>query len=158
MYIYPHKEEWKAEYLRESELLLSSYGKDIELHHIGSTAVRGLFAKDCIDILGVVENLSEVTARKQGLIELGYDYKGSYGIPGREYFSKKSRKVHLHIFASGDVNIKKHLHFVEVMQGNEKLIQELNSLKIHLHNKYPNDRDSYQLEKANFYNKLNELL
>ena len=119
MYLHPHKEEWKAEYLRESELILLSYGKDIELHHIGSTAVRGLFAKDCIDILGIVENLSEVAVRKQHLIELGYDYKGSYGILGREYFSKKSRKIHLHIFASGDVNIKKYLHFVEAMQGND---------------------------------------
>jgi GrpB-like predicted nucleotidyltransferase (UPF0157 family) len=156
MYIHPHKEEWKAEYLRESELIRSCYGADIELHHIGSTAIVGLHAKDCIDILGVVSDLSQVVARKETLIRLGYRYKGAYGIAGREYFSKEVRKVHLHIFRSGDSNIEKHLKFIKAMQGDEALIGELNRLKMQLQDRYPHDREAYQTEKSDFYVRINE--
>lgn len=158
LYIHPHKKEWKDEYINESSLILSSYGKDIKLHHIGSTAIEGLYAKDCIDILGVVDDLAEVVNRKNAIIDLGYDYKGEYGISGRQYFSKSVRKVHLHIFEEGDTNIRKHLFFVEKMRGNTSLIKELNKLKIHLHEKYPSDKDAYQREKEYFYNGLLALL
>jgi GrpB-like predicted nucleotidyltransferase (UPF0157 family) len=156
MYIHAYKDEWKVEYLRESELIRSRYGADIELHHIGSTAVIGLYAKDCIDILGVVSNLSEVVARKDAIVGLGYRYKGAYGIEGREYFSKDVRKVHFHIFASGDSNIEKHLKFVETMKGDQAFIDELNRLKIHLHSRYPHDREAYQKAKKFFYTKIHE--
>lgn len=158
MYIYSHKDEWKDEYASESSLILSSYGEGIHLHHIGSTAIEGLFAKDCIDILGVVESLSEVTLRKKSINDLGYRYKGEYGIPGREYFSKSIRKVHLHIFQAGDPSIRKHLHFVDVMRGNNKLVEDLNKLKKHLHKIYPSDKDSYQREKEHFYNHIHAML
>ena len=151
MYLYPHKNEWKDDYASESSLIFSSYGEGIKLQHIGSTAVDGLFAKDCIDILGVVEDLSEVTRRKNSMIELGYQYKGEYGLSGREYFTKNVRKVHLHIFQEGDHNIQKHRYFVDVMRNNNQLVEELNKLKLHLHQKYPSDKDSYQREKEHFY-------
>lgn len=156
MYIHAYKDEWKIEYLRESELIRSRYGADIELHHIGSTAVTGLYAKDCIDILGVVSNLSEVFTRKDAIVGLGYRYKGAYGIEGREYFSKDARKVHFHVFASGNSNIEKHLKFVETMKANQVLIDDLNRLKIQLQNCYPNDRDAYQKAKKFFYTKIHE--
>lgn len=158
MYIHPHKKEWKDEYNIESHLILSSYGEDIQLHHIGSTAIEGLYAKDCIDILGVVEDLSEVVNRKNSIVDLGYLYKGEYGIAGREYFSKSLRKTHLHIFQAGDSNINKHLFFAEIMRENKQLIKELNTLKIHLHQKHPSDKDAYQREKEFFYNKLYTML
>lgn len=91
MYLYPHNEAWKSEYTRESYAIKNEFGLDIELHYIGSTAISGLHAKDCIDILGIVLDLSEVFEKRQRLNALGYDYKGAYGISGREYFSKENR-------------------------------------------------------------------
>lgn len=110
------------------------------MYHIGSTAVEDLFAKDCIDILGILTNLSKVQTNKNRLIRLGYVYEGEYGIHGREYFSKANRKVHLHIFESSDINIVKHLNFVKVMNSTPDLVAQLKDLKINLHNKYPNDK------------------
>ena len=92
MYIYPHKIEWKTEYQSEKSLILSSYNGSITLYHIGSTAISGLYAKDCIDILGVVNDTADIAAKKQSFIDVGYTYKGEYGFLGREYFSKTERK------------------------------------------------------------------
>ena len=155
MYIYPHNNEWAAEYARESNEIISNYGKDLKLYHIGSTAVKGLFAKDCIDILGVVTKLAKVQAKKECL--RGYSYKGEYGIRGRAYFSKTERKVHLHIFEKGDDNIAKHLNFVNVMSNRPELVIKLNKLKKDLQSQYPNDKDLYQMEKAYFYSEIHKI-
>jgi GrpB-like predicted nucleotidyltransferase (UPF0157 family) len=157
MYLFPHNLQWKKEYAIERQLIVNSFDGAIGLHHIGSTAIEGLYAKDCIDILGVVECLPKTLERKEFLTDLGYLYKGECGISGRAYFSKNFRKVHLHIFKTGDDNIKKHLSFVDTMRADSKLIEQMNRLKIRLHQKYPTDKDSYQLEKQSFYNKLNAI-
>jgi len=158
VYLYKHKTEWTHEYILERDAVMSSYGAEIELHHIGSTAVAGLNSKDCIDILGVVPDLSIVGDKKESLIDIGYDHRGLYGIRGREYFSKQHRKVHLHIFQSGDFNITKHLNFVKVMRANPRLIEELNVVKEQLHIEFPIDKEAYQIGKKYFYDKIHEMI
>lgn len=158
MYLFPHNDNWKTEFENEKISVISAYDDEIEIFHIGSTAIKGLYAKDCLDLLGVVKNISEVSKFKQGIINIGYSYRGEYGIPKRQYFSKKQRKVHLHIFQYGDENVEKHLRFVKVMQDNAALIAELNQIKQELHAKYPKDKDSYQYEKEFFYSRINKVL
>lgn len=158
MYLFPHNDDWNSEFENEKNSIISAYDGEIEIFHIGSTAIKGLYAKDCIDLLGIVKKISEVSTLKQSIINLGYVYKGEYGISGREYFSKKQRKVHFHIFQSGDENVVKHLNFVKVMENNLELITELNQIKQDLHAKYPNDKESYQNEKEFFYTRINKVL
>ncbi len=158
MYIFPYKKEWKSEFCTERDLIRCVCENRIDLYHIGSTAIEGLYAKDCIDILGVVNNISEVSCEVENFKSIGYGYKGSYGITGREYFSKAKRKVHFHVFEVGDINIAKHLRFIEVMSASPELVTELNRLKLELHNTYPNSKDLYQKEKEYFYNEIHKML
>jgi len=158
MYLHPHNEDWQSDFQHEKNAIFSSYEGIIEIFHIGSTAITGLYAKDCIDLLGVVDDISEVSKLKHSITKLGYIHKGEYGISGREYFSKSQRKVHLHIFQCGDMEIRKHLNFVKVMQGNRELIFQLNQLKKQLQAKYPRDKDAYQNEKTIFYNRINSMM
>ena len=158
MYIYPYDIDWPADYLKEQQAILAAYIGSIQLHHIGSTAVAGLCSKNCIDILGVVTDLRQVKANISYLQSIGFSYKSSYGIEGREYFSKKSRKVHFHIFQEGNINIKKHLGFVQIMRSRPDLIAKLNHLKAALEIKYPLDKDSYQIEKMHFYDEIHKML
>jgi len=158
MYLFPHNDKWKYEFENVRDSIISTYEGDIEIYHIGSTAVSGLYAKDCIDLLGVVKDISKILTFRQSIVNLGFVYRGQNGIIGREYFSKKHRKVHLHIFQSGDVNVDKHLNFVKLMKNNVALIAELNQVKQDLHAKYPNDKESYQNEKEFFYSHINQML
>ncbi len=154
MYLFPHNPQWTLEFEQESKAIMAVYDAEIELHHIGSTAVPGLLAKDCIDILGVVPKLSTVNFKAHKLTALGFENRGTYGIPGRAYFSKPVRKTHLHIFESANPNIEKHMEFVQIMRSNENLVEELNALKAELHHKYPEQQNHYQQEKAFFYQQL----
>jgi len=158
MYLFPHNEKWKSEFENVKDSIISTYKGEIEIFHIGSTAIKGLYAKDCIDLLGVVKDISNVSTLKQSIVNLGFIYRGENGITGREYFSKKQRKVHFHVFQSGDINVEKYLNFVKVMKNNVVLITELNQMKHSLHAKYPNDKESYQNEKEFFYNRINKVL
>jgi len=158
MYLFLHNEKWKSEFEDEKDSIISTYKGEIEIFHIGSTAIKGLYAKDCIDLLGVVKDISKVSTLKQCIVNLGFIYRGENGITGREYFSKKQRKVHFHIFQSGDINVEKYLNFVKVMKNNVVLITELNQIKHDLHAKYPKDKESYQNKKEFFYNRINKVL
>lgn len=150
-----HNREWAARYRAESEKIQSAISVKLYLHHIGSTAVPHLSAKDCIDILGVVENFEDGKELIEPLESLKYEYRGEYGIKGRHYFAKDERgKVHLHVFEQGSKEIQKHLHFVHVMSANPDLVEEFNRIKRELVKRFPDDRSRYQQEKAFFYEKV----
>nr|WP_245217646.1 GrpB family protein [Rheinheimera maricola] len=158
MYLCKYKIEWANDYLKEQQAILAAYEGAIQLHHIGSTSVEGLYAKDCIDILGVVTELEHVKNNIVNLENLSFNYKGDYGIEGREYFSKEKRKVHFHIFQTGNINIEKHLGFVRIMKSNPSLVEKLNRLKTDLERKYPLDKELYQKEKVFFYDQIHKML
>jgi GrpB-like predicted nucleotidyltransferase (UPF0157 family) len=157
MYLFSHNINWRNEYIIEKDAVLRAFGQGLTLHHIGSTAVAGLYAKDCIDMLGVVSDMATVSSKMDALIKLAYVYKGEYGVAGRAYFSKANRKVHLHIVEQGHAEIFKHLHFVKVMCQRPDLVEKLNQLKQQLHTKYPKDKDAYQVEKSIFYDEINAM-
>ena len=153
MYIVPYKKEWQSIYSSESEKICKEISSGLELHHIGSTAISGLNAKDCVDILGVIESFELGKGLVKPLESLGFIYKGEYGIAKRHYFSKPCNpKVHLHICPIGHEQIERHLKFVTVMNGNKPLIKRLNEFKSKLAEQFP--KEIYQLEKRAFYEEI----
>ena len=136
---------------REAQAIHGLCGEGLRLHHIGSTAVPGLWAKDCIDILGVLTNPPVPLALPPKLQALGYQHKGAYGIPGRDYYAKTQRKVHLHVYRDGSPQIQPHLTFVRTLNDDASLRSKLNQLKQNLQQQHPQDKAAYQAAKASFY-------
>ncbi len=116
MYLHQHNSNWKNQFNQQKKRLISLAQIQLSIHHIGSTAVVGLSAKNCIDMLGVVEDIKTVNSLSLPISQLGYESRGAYGIAGRRYFSKPTGpKCHLHVFGQGDPNIEKHLTYVGVI-------------------------------------------
>ena len=46
-----HKEYWQNWYQEEKEFLASFFPQDVQIYHIGSTAIHGIWAKPIVDIL-----------------------------------------------------------------------------------------------------------
>jgi GNAT superfamily N-acetyltransferase len=92
--------------------------------------VPGLSAKDTIDILCIVNDLSSSLA----LQELGYVFKGELNIPLRYYFSKDTPtlKVNLHVVESDHGFIKLNLCFRDYLKNNEKARLDYEALKYYL--------------------------
>ena len=113
---------------------------------LGSTSIQGLWAKDCIDILGVVDNSSLGSNCIEPFKRLGYFYKGEYGISGRHYFSRAGKpKIHLHVLPLPHEQVAVHLHFKKVMSESPQLVNEFNDLKRALSSTLP--KEIYQLKK-----------
>ena len=158
MYLFAPSEDWKVKYQQEAQALERVSTVPVQYQHIGSTAVTGLYAKDVIDILGLITGFEDGEMLVPALVALGYAYRGEYGISGRHYFVKTEPvKVHLHIYCNGDNNALNHLWFVHFMKQNPDYVAKLNALKIALHERYPQDKAQYQAGKAEFYQQLTRL-
>jgi len=107
--------EWEVAFHNEKVLLekVLNMNNISNIHHIGSTSVKGLAAKPIIDILVEVKLINAVNTDIIALSKIGYRSKGENGITGRHYFQKggNNRSHHLHIFELGHPVINEHLAF-----------------------------------------------
>ncbi len=109
-----YREDWPDHFETARKRLEGLVPKACQIHHVGSTAVPGLSAKDCIDILiqvPCVEDLSEVVTVLQ---ESGYDHRS-------ESFAEDPRRSFLRL-VRGDKRVE-HVHVVTLghPSGEEQL-------------------------------------
>jgi len=133
----------------------------IEIHHIGSTAIPGIFAKPTIDIILEVNNIADLDEKATILEELGYDAKGEFGVTGRRYFQKggDNRTHHMHAFASGSKEIARHLLFRDYLRAHKHKANEYETLKLNLATKFKFSPEEYAQGKNELIEKLeNEAL
>ena len=77
--------------------------KILEIHHVGSTSIKGLMAKPIIDILIVLNSLDEISDVEEILKDYGYSNRGQQGVNDRYFFAKGSEESRTH-----------YIHFVEL--------------------------------------------
>ncbi|MGZ3670223.1 MAG: GrpB family protein, partial [Bdellovibrionota bacterium] len=134
----PHNPEWTRLFSAEANLVSEQLRiEEMRLYHCGSTSITGISAKPIIDIVGSVPSISELDSKKPLLEEIGYEYKGEYGIPGRRYSvlydpQKLIGYVHLHLFAHLDPEVEKHLLFRDFLRANVIIAKEYEADKIRL--------------------------
>lgn len=82
---------WPSWYLLDAQELRQALGSRLhEAQHFGSTSVPNLPAKPIIDIL-VAPKSWPLGATECALFEkLGYEYLGEAGVPGREYWRRRT--------------------------------------------------------------------
>lgn len=146
-----HKQYWNEWYQEEESYLKSFLPKNIELYHIGSTAIRDIWAKPIIDILAEVP-LPEHALCKDQLLCHGYlcmattksrmDFNKGYTPDG---FAE--RVFHLHL---RDMNDHDELYFMTYLNEHPDIATAYEALKRILWKKYEFDRDTYTEMKSDF--------
>jgi GrpB-like predicted nucleotidyltransferase (UPF0157 family) len=153
--IFPYSVKWPELFEAESDRIQQALGdKCHQIYHIGSTSVPGLSAKENIDIMCVVNDLSCCLA----LQELNYNFKGELNVPLRYYFSKHTPtlNVNLHVVEPDHGFINLNLCFRDYLRSNEKPRLDYAALKHRLvqdptHFERVNGRfPKYTLEKDTF--------
>ncbi len=152
--------DWKRKYETEARRISALLGENlVAIYHIGSTSVEGLKAKPIIDIMPVVRDLSLVDEKRSGFEELGYEYMGEFGIPGRRYLRKggDNRTHQIHIFGrESQSEILRHLAVPAYLRAHKDAAREYGQLKEELAQKYPHDIDGYCDGKDAFVKKLEQ--
>lgn len=153
----PYNDKWPLMFKEEVAKLHAILGSEVlEIHHIGSTAVKGLQAKPIIDIMPVVKNISQVDSYNMLLESVGYEAKGENGITGRRYFQKGgyNRTHHVHVFEKGSPHIERHIAFRDYLRVFWNEAQAYGVLKKKLMEQHPYNMDSYISGKAQFVMEL----
>ncbi len=140
------KKDWSQEFNQEAKLLKETLGDiKINIHHIGSTAIPGIYAKPIIDMILEVADINKLDRFNKKFEALGYVPKGEYGIAGRRYFQKGGdlRTHHIHAFAIGNEEIARHVRFRDYLRANKAKANEYESLKLSLAKKFKHDPEKY---------------
>lgn len=153
--VIPHDPQWHEEFNVESKRVKDALGHNVvAIHHIGSTAIPGIYAKPIIDILVEVQEITAVDGHNASMESLGYEIMGEFGIPGRRFFRKDNqegiRTHHIHSFAVGSDQVTRHLAFRDYMIAHFEDAQVYNELKRRLAIEYPTNINGYMDGKDEF--------
>lgn len=137
----PYRESWAAEGEALAHHLRTLLPFVVEVQHIGSTAVPGLAAKDCLDVQVQVERLDERVG--QILEAQGYrrrpepwnSEETSYGVTYRkQVFAPPAggRSVNIHVREQGGGNVRYALLFRDYLRADAEAAGSWGRFKIRL--------------------------
>ena len=142
---------WQASYIAERERLASLL-PGIPIHHIGSTAVRGLAAKPVIDMIALVDDLD---ADSRELVrDAGYHLPARFNanLDHRRFLcypTIANRTHHLHLVDTRE-GIDNCLRFRDRLRSDPELAGEYVALKRALASRFQDDRLGYTEAKSSF--------
>jgi len=156
VYLVEYDDTWPSQFSRERDHISQILsGFNVEIEHIGSTAIPGIAAKPIIDIMILIQDIEESGEYIQCLKELEYHYY-PYGediFPERRWFCKPNaaeRTHHLHLVERETRFHRDHLLFRDYLRSNAGTAASYELLKRQLAKQYTNDRDGYTDGKSDF--------
>ena len=155
----PYTAEWKRLFEEEKTLLQSAIGQYVlGIQHVGSTAIPRMSAKPIIDIGIAVTSFEEARVCIQPIEQLGYEYRGEYGIPRRHFFVKGNpRTHHIHINEIDSHDWQNQVLFCDYLIQHPELAEEYAALKAELAQRHSTDREAYQDGKGQFIEQVLEM-
>lgn len=149
-----HQEKWGKWYEEEQAMLCKLLGNEnvLRISHIGSTAMRGIWAKPIVDILVEVSEGYGMGDAKDILVCNGYicmaeDEKRISFNKGYTEKGFAERVFHLHLRFWGDND---ELYFRDFLNGDPALAGQYEKLKLSLWKMYEYNRDGYTQAKGAF--------
>lgn len=156
-----YNNNWNEEYKKEEELLKNVL-KDriIEIHHIGSTAIKGLKAKPVIDIIIVIKSLSDINEIEELLNDYDYSNRGQQGVSDRYFFAKGSedaRTHYIHFVEPNSDTYFNQVYFKKYLLEHPEYIKKYCDLKQDLASRFPDERAKYTQGKNEFITSVIDL-
>ncbi len=117
------------------------------IEHVGSTSVKGMSAKPCIDIDVVIRDYSVFEAVVQKLDAIGYIHEGDLGIKDREAFKYADKPHlmthHLYVCPQNSEELRRHIAFRDFLRKNPEAVKKYSQVKETAAKLFPNNIDRY---------------
>lgn len=148
---------WQKWYLEEKEHLLEALSENavFSVNHIGSTAIKGIWAKPIVDILLEMNDgfcIDEI--KNAGYILMSKSENRLSFNKGYTENGFAERVFHLHVRKKGD---NAELYFRDFLNAHPDKAKEYEKLKLSLWKKYEHDRDGYTDQKFAMVTKFTNL-
>ncbi len=146
--VLPYDPKWYDEFQKIKSYLEKALENSIlEIEHVGSTSVEGLYAKPIIDIDIVIESYDKFEDVKFRLKSIGYYHEGDLGIKDREAFAYNQKNEfmthHLYVCPRNSEELKRHIVFRDYLRTHEEDREKYSVIKLQAAIKYPINIDSY---------------
>jgi GrpB-like predicted nucleotidyltransferase (UPF0157 family) len=153
--IVPYREAWPAEFRAVGDRIREALGPlALAIHHIGSTAVTGMPAKDVIDVQLTVASLEDLIEPQ--LNSIGYELTsfsvdhapfGLQTVPRemekRYYRAPSAARVHLHVRSVDRLNRRYALICRDYLRSHPMAAAAYAEIKLQLAKRFAEDVDSY---------------
>ena len=117
------------------------------IEHVGSTSVKGMSAKPCIDIDVVIRDYSVFDAVVQKLDAIGYIHEGDLGIQDREAFKYADKPHlmthHLYVCPRDSEELHRHIVFRDFLRENPEAVKKYSRVKETAAQLFPDSIDQY---------------
>lgn len=156
VFLVDYDKEWELLFNQEKQKILEVFeGHNIQVHHIGSTAVKNLKSKPILDIAIEVDSFQNINYYIHYLQKLNYTSKGSNILPDRYYFLKGNPRTHqIHLYEKNNHFLNQQIKFRDILRKHPNLRDEYESLKIKLANANKNDKHNYTDLKTEYINRI----
>lgn len=153
--------EWVNLFNTEKERLSKVFGKTaVDIQHIGSTSVPGIWAKPQIDILVIVPNLDEVDRIIRDIKKAGYTHESDFDKFNERTFSKAKESgekiVNVHTMTADNPQAKRYIYFREYLRSHPEERELYSKSKRDSYNEGKTDRVQYSIGKRQVLNELLE--
>ena len=150
-----HQRSWKEWYLEEKAFLETVLPQAERISHVGSTAVRSIWAKPIIDILVEVPKERNLACYKDALVNNGYICMSQSAdrISLNKGYTENGfaeRVFHLHLRYRGDND---ELYFRDYLIEYPDIASEYGAMKRKLWKDFEYNRDGYTNAKTEFVQK-----
>jgi len=150
--IFPYNQKFLKYFNKEKDRISKSI-KNIEIHHIGSTAVFDLGGKGIIDIMLGIDNWEELDGIIERLKNMGFSHIHPKE-NGRVFLSKegltKLGDTHIHIVKKGGKIYRDLLSFRDCLRNDKKESERYFNLKLKWLKEFKGDRVKYTKEKEDY--------
>ena len=151
--VVPYDEKWESAFEKIKNEIEAVIGDRIlGIEHVGSTSVKGMSAKPCIDIDVIIKDYLVFDEIVERLGAIGYIHEGNLGIQDREAF-KYTEKPHLmmhHLYVCPQYSeeVHRHITFRDFLRQNTDAVKKYSSVKEMAAELFPNDIAKYMEYKA----------
>ena len=151
--VVPYSTDWARIFEEEKKSILSVVQSDtIQIYHVGSTAVPGMWAKPQIDIMITCADLGTVDHYIAPLARLGYVFDPNMFIKDCKYFFKDAkngmRLATIQWYKTNDPQAQSKYCFREYLRANKNECERYSQVKRDAFGSGKSDRIEYAEKKA----------
>ncbi len=149
-------DNWNKLFESEKEFLNNLFDKDtFIIEHVGSTSVKGLLAKPIVDIAIGINSFDEIN---KYLPKLRKYYTVKENLENDEILLIKENDKEtfclIHVMIVNDTRYKNMIKFRNILNSNNNILKEYESLKQKLAKEYPDNRKMYTKSKQDYINNI----
>jgi len=155
--IVPYDPMWPAQFESYADKIKKIFGNSVLIEHIGSTAVPGMSGKPCIDVLVIMDDLTNIEGRVKEMEQAGFVDAGQFVMENSRLFrvvKDNALLANIHFFPKGHPHNKEMIKVRDYLRTHSEEAEAYSAMKNDLYVRYADDYATYRKYKDEYMDAL----